>query len=405
MEPNPARPPGGVAVPVFDATRRLASRSATVVDVALATALGLAAIAAVRPWDGGLIATLGLVIAPVALRRRAPEVLLAMVGGATVATDGIGGALDIGAFAILAYSAGERPARPTPSLFSVVAITLVLSATLLVKGAETWAVLAPVFIGIPAWLVGDFVRGQAISAAAARANAAQRDRQREASVRESVAAERRAMARELHDVVAHSVSVMVVQAGAAREVAGERPELVGESLANIESAGRSAMTELRRLVGVLADDEDSEAPRLPAPGLARLDDLVRRVREAGLPIDVRTAGRVRALPDGADIAAYRVVQEALTNVLRHAPGAPTHLTVEWRDDEVKVEILDDGVVRARPATEESPEGATGGRGLIGLRERVELVGGRFEAGPRFGGGFAVRAWLPAEPVVPGDGAG
>ncbi|HEY0492706.1 MAG TPA: histidine kinase [Candidatus Dormibacteraeota bacterium] len=222
-----------------------------------------------------------------------------------------------------------------------------------------------------------------------RDRAAQREREQEAAVKAAAEAERRHIARELHDVVAHSVSVMVVQAGAARKVMDEKPDAARESLLAVEASGHEAMAELRRLLGVLAENgNNGSAPLAPQPGLAGLDTLVSRLNEAGLPVELRRLGIPVALPPGVDVAAYRIVQEALTNALKYAGGARTEVLVHYLDGALDLEVIDEGTI-ATPA-----DGI--GRGLVGMRERVALFGGTIEAGKRAGAGYAVKAHLPIE---------
>ena len=216
-------------------------------------------------------------------------------------------------------------------------------------------------------------------------------RDREFATREAVAAERAAIARELHDVVAHHMSVMVVQAGAARAVSTSDPAATAEALRQIEASGRTGLTEMRRLLEVLKAEEDGNG-RAPQPGLARLSELLDAMRASGLPVEAVVEGSPRPLPPGVDLSAYRIVQEALTNALRHAGGASARVVVRYEPDAVELEVADDG-----PGPPEDPE-ASGGHGLIGMRERVQLFGGELEAGPRLGGGFLLRARLPSEPA-------
>jgi signal transduction histidine kinase len=216
-------------------------------------------------------------------------------------------------------------------------------------------------------------------------------RDREVATREAVAAERAAIARELHDVVAHHMSVMVVQAGAARAVGARDPAAAAEALRQIEASGRTGLAEMRRLLEVLKAEEDGDG-RAPQPGLARLGELLDAMRASGLPVEAVVEGAPRALSPGVDLSAYRIVQEALTNSLRHAGGASARVVVRYEPDALGLEIADDG-----PGPPEDSE-ASGGHGLIGMRERVQLFGGELEAGPRPGGGFLVRARLPSEPA-------
>ena len=238
----------------------------------------------------------------------------------------------------------------------------------------------------PFLLIGSaFLAGRAI--ATERSQIAQLHRDREAAVKEAAEDERRRIARELHDVVAHSVGVMVVQAGAARHVLAEKPRAAEQSLRAVEDSGHEAMAELRRLLGVLADNGE-EPPLAPQPGIDKLESLVARVREAGLPVSLRIEGSSQRLPPGVDVAAYRIVQEALTNALKYAGGAPTEAVVRIAEDAVDIDVVDEGVTAA-------PSDGIG-RGLTGMRERVALFGGTIDAGRRDAGGYAVHAHLPMQ---------
>ena len=212
------------------------------------------------------------------------------------------------------------------------------------------------------------------------------EREREVAAREAVVEERARIARELHDAIAHNVSMMVVQAGAERRVLDEDQESTRDVLETVEQIGRNALTEMRRLVGMLRTDDDD--PLTPQPGLGDLARLVRQVRDAGLPVELRVEGEPRELPVGLELSAYRIVQEALTNALKHAGDARATVRVRYTDDSLELEVVDDGVgAHAEPA-------GGGGHGLVGMRERVALYGGRFEAGRRPAGGFTVRVLLP-----------
>jgi signal transduction histidine kinase len=211
------------------------------------------------------------------------------------------------------------------------------------------------------------------------------ERERELAAREAVVEERARIARELHDVIAHNVSMMVVQAGAERRVLDGANGSTREVLQTIEQIGRSALTEMRRLVGMLRSD--GENPLAPQPGLDDVATLVGQVREAGLPVDLTVEGERRELPAGIELSAYRIVQEALTNALKHAGDAYAQVSIRYSADSLELEILDDGGGAGSLAT-------PGGHGLVGMRERVALYGGRFDASRRPGGGFAVRAKLP-----------
>ncbi|MEE6307256.1 histidine kinase [Plantactinospora veratri] len=247
------------------------------------------------------------------------------------------------------------------------------------------------------------------------------ERERESAARVAVEAERARIARELHDIVSHNVSLMVVQAGAAGEVLASMPAEAAAALRAVETAGRDAMTELRHLLGLLApaqDGDDTVADRSgldPQPGLARLGPLVDRIAFAGLPVEVRISGAPRPLPAGIDLTAYRIVQEALTNALRHGDGEKAEVTIRYAHNYLRVEVLNTGpsvLSGGRPAkgsTSRSsdvdgagsagaaPGGAAGaGRGLVGLRQRVAVYGGDLDARRRLGGGYRVRARIPLD---------
>jgi signal transduction histidine kinase len=234
-----------------------------------------------------------------------------------------------------------------------------------------------------AWALGRYLRSREQRAHTAEANAASL-RATSAQVLEE---ERARIARELHDVIAHSVSVMVVQAGAARTLLTEDVESARESLLAVERSGRQALEEMRRLLGMLRRDQ-REAELLPQPGLGSVHALVERVRATGLDIELTVDGTPSPLPPGVDLSAYRILQEALTNTVRHARASAARVRLAYRANLVEVEVEDDGAGNATAHGD--------GHGLIGMRERVDLYGGTFEAGPRTGGGFRVRASLPLE---------
>jgi signal transduction histidine kinase len=232
-----------------------------------------------------------------------------------------------------------------------------------------------------AWLAGAAFRRRAQQALELQQRAQRLEAERETLIGE----ERRRIARELHDVVAHSVSVMTVQAGGVRRLLRDDQTREREALLAIENSGREALTEMRRLLGMLRDTEES--PSLaPQPGVDGIEALVEQIREAGLPVDYRVTGEPVALPPGIDVSAYRIVQEALTNALKHAGPARAEVVVRYADDRLELEIVNDGAA--------TPNGAAPGHGLVGMEERVALYGGTLEAGPRREGGYVVRAELP-----------
>jgi signal transduction histidine kinase len=247
--------------------------------------------------------------------------------------------------------------------------------------------LGAVLIISIAWLAG-FAMGRKLEqASAAQARAEQLEREREAKAVAAVAEERARIARELHDVVGHSVSVMTVQASAVRRRLRPDQEQEREALEIVEQTGREALAEMRRLVGVLRRPE--EAPALaPQPSLEHLDRLVSQARESGLPVELKVEGDPTQLPPGVDLTAYRLVQEGLTNAIKHARASRADVLVRYGDGEVEVSVVDDG-----PG---GGDGGGGGHGLVGMRERVAVYGGELEAGPRTEGGYALRARLPVQ---------
>jgi len=238
------------------------------------------------------------------------------------------------------------------------------------------------------WVVGFTLGRKFAEADEARERAARAEREREERARDAVAEERARIARELHDVVGHSVSVMTVQASGVRRLLRPDQEREREALLTVERTGREALAEMRRMVGVLRRPE--EAPALaPQPSLEHLDRLVEQAREAGLPVDLRVEGEAAALPAGVDLTAYRLVQEGLTNALKHARATHAEVVVSYGDGEIEVLVSDDG--------KGAGNGDGGGHGLVGMRERVSVYGGELDAGPRPGGGYRLRARLPVSP--------
>ncbi|MFJ8040694.1 sensor histidine kinase [Kitasatospora sp. NPDC096147] len=223
--------------------------------------------------------------------------------------------------------------------------------------------------------------------------AARLERERDAQAKVAVAAERARIARELHDVVAHNVSVMIVQADGAAYVLDNSPQQAKEALSTIASTGRQALVEMRRLLGVLRTTDTTDE-YVPQPGVAELPELLDQVRVAGLPVEYAATGDVQELPRGVELTVYRIVQEALTNVRKHGgPDARASVSVDFRDRELEVLIEDDGRgSTAEQLTAGGPDGQ--GHGLIGMRERVGMVSGSLDVGPRPGGGFRIRAVLP-----------
>jgi signal transduction histidine kinase len=246
------------------------------------------------------------------------------------------------------------------------------------------------FIFSLAWVFGRALGSRTEQARELRLRVAEAERQRAEAAAQATAEERARIARELHDVVAHSVSVMVVQTSGVRRLLKEEQHREREALLSVEQIGRQALTEMRRMLGVMRTSGEQPAAALaPQPGLQHLDRLIAQVEEAGLPVTLRVEGERRSLSPGVDLSAYRIVQEGLTNVLKHSHGAHADVLVRFDDSAVRLEISDDGVAS-------SHNGVGDGHGLVGMRERVALYGGTLEAGPREGGGFVLRAELPVE---------
>jgi signal transduction histidine kinase len=257
--------------------------------------------------------------------------------------------------------------------------------------------ITPLAVVCAAWALGFAVRRQRAYITAVRAQAQDQVRvQRELAWR-AATEERLRIARELHDVVAHGMSVITVQAGVGRHVIDEQPEQARSALAVIESTGRESLREMRRLLGILRE-EGRDTERVPAPSIADLDELIGRIRQAGTVVDLDIRGRPRALPGVVELSAYRIVQEALTNVVKHARTDRCRISLAYAPETLGIEVTDDGV-GAQPATQGQSQGF--GHGLIGMRERTVLHGGRFEAGPLPLRGYRVAASLPLEDVGAG----
>lgn len=292
---------------------------------------------------------------------------------------------------LVAYTLGsEFPRRRAATLLLVVELSLVL---LLITGSSYpgWDSVA-LFVGLVAgsWFLGVLARRWQTLARELAARASELEEARTELAQHAVAAERLRIARELHDVVAHSMSVIAMHAGVARLAIGTKPESEVAALDVIERSSREALAEMRRLVTVLRDDNAGSAERGPAPGVSQLHTLVSGVVDAGVTVDVRTEGDLDSVPAGVSLAAFRIVQEALTNVVRHAGSTRARLEVRASDESVAIRVEDDG-----PAAGWQQQTLSGGgHGTIGMRERLELYGGTLSTGPREGGGWCVEARLP-----------
>lgn len=337
---------------------------------------------------------------PLALRRRNPVAVLAVVASAfmvdrfldypsTIATTAP-------AFALHAIGSELPPGRSARMGYGVagllVAFTMVGVGYSESVGWDTLVTMA-IFTMVPVKL-GREVHERRRQLVELEERAQRAEQEREERARRAVAEERARIARELHDVVAHQMAVMTLQAEGARRLADGADPRVATALDTIRQAGHDALTELRRMVGLLrtVEDDDGAGPDLePQPGLDRLPALVAQMEEAGLQITVETRGEPRPLPPGVDLSAYRILQESLTNVLKHAgPHARAQVRVGFEEEVLTVEVVDDGQGAARSLS--PPQ--EGGHGLVGMQERVALLHGELRVGPRSGGGFEVRARLP-----------
>ncbi|MGI5339294.1 DUF7134 domain-containing protein [Streptomyces sp. CA-181903] len=343
-----------------------------------------------------------------ALRRRMPEKMLFLaivVGLAQLAFDVGVNIYDV-PMLVIVYTVASGPRRWA----SRVALAGGVLAPVLYSwrwpdrssDSVTHALLGLAFAAFPfllSWVLGDRMRTRRAYWDQLEERAARLEKEREQQAKMAVTAERARIARELHDVVAHNVSVMVVQADGAAYVLDSSPEQAKQALETISGTGRQALAEMRRLLGVLRT-EDGSAPAgeyVPQPDVEQIEELVEQVRGAGLPVDYRVEGSARPLPSGVELTAYRIVQEALTNTRKHGgPDAGASVRLTYFDDGLGLLVEDDG----RGAQHELYEsgGADGmGHGLIGMRERVGMVGGTLDAGPRPGGGFRISVLLPAKP--------
>jgi signal transduction histidine kinase len=335
------------------------------------------------PWPPYAAAALAMTV-PLAWRRAAPLAVLVLVVVPLFVMERAGERLDSGYILlvlIIAFVSVGGMADRRRAIAGLVGGLGLLTGLFALESQ-------PTFIGDLVF-VGGILGSAWVLAAVLRDRSDRADRlvvERDERAREAVVEERARIARELHDVVAHAVSVIAVQSGSLRRrLRHERPD-DAEELRAIEETARQALGDMRRMLGLLRTDDDGLA-LTPQPGLDQVDRLVEQVRDTGLPVEVAVEGEPRPLPPGVDLAAYRIVQEALTNVLKHAGPARARIALRYGDRELELEIADDG-------SGSVTNGDGGGHGLVGMRERVALYGGSFEARPAPGGGFQVRARLP-----------
>jgi signal transduction histidine kinase len=372
--------------PIADALLAAAVTAMVLVDLSSPTdATG------VRRTDAVAVGLSLLQTLPLAFRRRAPlpTFVLILVGVCTYyalgyeVTDGTL-ATFVGVYTVAAY---EDRAKSLLGL-GLLAFGMTWYWTF---RAEPFDPTTPVWIGILgllSWGLGEYVKARRAYTAEVEALAERLDRARALEARQAAWQERARLARELHDVIGHTVNVMVIQAGAGRRTLASDRGLAERAFQTIESTGREALEELDRLLGILRT-EDDEPDLPPQPGLEQLRTLAGRFEDAGLPVELTIEGEQVPLPRSLDQSAYRIIQEALTNTLRHAGDTIAHVAVRYRADRLELEVANDSHGNRRP-----PDHTGGGRGLIGIRERVALFGGELEAGPKAGGGFVVRCGFP-----------
>lgn len=346
-----------------------------------------------RSVDGWAVLLVALQTFPAALRRVAPVPALAVcvVAQATALFVGYPPTNAILAIPLALYTVASVSSRRVTAAITVGSVALFIPWELTdAPGTTQLVLLTGVMFGAAA-LAGDGSKARRLYAAAVEERARQDVERREAEMREAVVEERARIARELHDAVGHTVNVLVVHAGAGRVAARQDPERAAQALGEIESIGRAALTDIDRLLGLLRADGD--AVRQPTQGLGDVPALVERIRTTGVDVDLTAPSVLPRIPVATGAAAYRIVQEALTNVIKHAGPAKVQVLVEV-DGELHVSVEDDG---RGAAAGRKPDSGRIGRGLIGMRERATLLGGELTAGPRPGGGYRVAARLPLPP--------
>jgi signal transduction histidine kinase len=343
------------------------------------------------------VLSVGLCV-PYAVHRRRPMLAIAIVSASLVLyslrqyASYPGLSLFVLLFAVALHSTRRQ------ALVSLLVTLASFSFALAVQpaGVATPATWTSTLLAVAvAWLAGENMRSRRARIAALEERSARLEREREERAAQAVAEERLRIARELHDVVAHSMSVIAVQSGVGHHVIDTRPDQAREALAAIETTSRAALVEMRRLLGVLRTEDDASAQLTPAPGLGDLPDLVEQVRAGGVETTVSVTGEPTAIGPGVDLSAYRIVQEALTNVIKHG-GTLADVLLDYRPDGLVVQVSDRSAPGAVPPVRDGSGGADGstGHGIIGMRERVAVYGGSFEAGPVPGGGYRVTARLP-----------
>lgn len=335
---------------------------------------------------------------PIAWRRIRPEYVLAVVGSFAILLSGFHYAESVGGLGVLIaiYTVAAHNSNRRRSQL-MLAITLVGMAIAISQSPYRLPVsllVSNTIIFVTAWVLGDNLQTRRRYVAELESKAERMEQDRAEDARKAVTDERSRIARELHDVVAHNVSVMVVQAAGARRTLERDPARARAVIESIETTGRQALTEMRRLLGVLRADDEATDSRSPQPGVSQLDALVQHVRSAGLPVKISVQGSPITLGAGVDLSAYRIVQEALTNALKHAGPASAEVLLRYGHDDLQVTVRDNGRGSAVAMALDANARGAAGHGLAGMQERVNLFGGVLHAGPRRGGGYEVIATLP-----------
>ncbi|HWE64983.1 MAG TPA: sensor histidine kinase [Chloroflexota bacterium] len=385
------------------AWREMTSATADILLTLAVTALSLGAL--LGPTDTARVPATTLSVAlillgalPLVLRRRYPVMVLLVIELAVVLFLATTNPLDGGAFnglglGVALYTVANRTDRQTSlriaALVAALNALVLLIDTALGKVGSLPSLFVATAVVVGSWSLGENVRTRRAYLAQLEERARRLELEREENAHRAVQEERTRIARELHDIVAHHVSAIAVQAGAAEEIAERDPRRAREVLQTIQGTSRQALAEMRAMLNVLRSGDEAGARRDPQPSVAHLERLVSQSRAAGLPVTLQVAGTERPLPEALAISAYRIVQEALTNSLRHAGPAHALVLVRYADEALELEINDDG---RGPGV--ARDGASEGRGLVGMRERVALFGGDLVAGAVPGQGFRVRARLP-----------
>ena len=336
-----------------------------------------------------------LMSAPLALRRVFPATVFGIVLGSWVVDRALDYPESLATFGVLVafYTIGtELPRRRSFYIGGLSALFVLFWTTLgtiTLESVTAVSIATTTIATVTPLLVGREMRTRRERAEELQQKVANAERERRESARRAVEEERARIARELHDVVAHQMTVMTIQAEGARRIAKDADPRIQEALDTIKATGHSALVEMRRMVGLLRETEGHSPDLAPLPRLTNLSSLVEKVRSAGVPVELSVEGEVRSLADGVELSAYRIVQESLTNAVQHGgPGVSAEVAVSYGDDALDVMVIDDG----RGAAAASSNG--GGNGLVGMRERVAVLGGSFEAGAKPGGGYRVHASIP-----------